>query len=187
LLSETFQFSMPFLFTTKTQLVSYTSRLLPPSLIVDNTVSCEHFPQRKPNGSQCGDCFGCSLRRMAFKLNGFFEPIEGRYQNDALKESYSHQRVFLQSQYLHLRNALNTKESFNRLMELSKLGFDEQRELARACKSVTGVLENQVPHQLVSLFRRYESELCSVLERESKDEKAELYHEDEDVEEVCLS
>ncbi len=167
IVDKPFSFSAPYLFSTKADLVKLIYGKLPESSLIE-TVSCMHFPQRKPNGDQCGICMNCMLRRFALSSLEITDPYQGRYQFDIYSGHRSNgftdnedalwQPLYEFQQKIHwLKQALGASKPFRELLLLSGEPW-RQEELLQSAAFVSGVKEDEVETHLLRLYRKFEWE-----------------------------
>ena len=149
------EFVEPFLFWTKGDMVrAIIGR--PGSELIGDTISCMHYPQRKPGPKQCGRCEGCILRRMT--LHGTpWGDATNQYQED-FHDPESLQCSEMRLHVYRLENALRQQDPVRALLAWSGLKRSDRDELLAAAARVGGVAIGDVPSQICGLFSRHAQE-----------------------------
>ena len=151
----------PYLFRTKAEMC----RALPEAGLVDvirETVSCDSFPPRLPNGrTQCGYCTSCILRRQALHAAGLGAHDPGSaYRTDILNGEYSlrpDQRrgiLVMRDQVFRIGMCLDQGDPWTALAESYPELARTSQELA--CRSRIAPVD--ASRELLRLLRTYVSE-----------------------------
>jgi len=161
LVGQPFEFRLPFLFKTKSQmLASVTSH----AHIVERTVSCIHFPRRKPGASQCGICIGCQLRRIALRAVGLVDPdLQYDLQFDAeVIDETNHELISTRAKFAQLthrlQSILEAEEPITDLLQFSGLAQKQYEELFSASARVAGIPVKCIGEHLLGLYAQFKNE-----------------------------
>lgn len=159
LTGQRFRILNPFLFVTKAEMCRNPAvqRL---GAHVPLTFSCDGFPVRRKNKSQCGSCTSCLLRRQALESAGLSKFDQDGYLNDLLSpsfvgsESQLHAVRAMDWQVHRIKRALAETNPWKSLVrewvELKRLEVEMCRGSERRCK--------EVQDNLLHLFSRYAEE-----------------------------
>jgi 7-cyano-7-deazaguanine synthase in queuosine biosynthesis len=167
LTNNPFQINAPFLFFTKSDLMRTAFGKLPTQMITD-TISCLHFPQRRPGGNQCGICSGCLLRRISLASAGIEDPFKGNYQFD-IYTGFQGERSIDNTDALWgpiyqahlkwhwLKMALSADNPLRDLFQYSGQAW-RRNELIEYASKVGSEKLADVPDGILRLYRKYEWE-----------------------------
>ena len=182
LTGEIFEFSTPFAFNTKGDLLQAAVPLLPQEAI-NKTVSCMHWPQRRLGGTLCGTCAGCLLRRVAFAKAGMIDPATSLYRTDIFSDEAFRTPLAerdwplrqdndpapewdplfqMDLRLFRLGSALSKVSKKREFRRLTGLTLPMEDELFRAVARLTGVDRESVPDLVLDMMRRYDAEWRAV-------------------------
>lgn len=146
------EFVEPFLFQTKGDMVrAITGK--PGSKLIGKTISCMHFPQRKPGPKQCGRCEGCILRLMTLQGTAWGD-VPNQYQEN-FGDPESIQCSEMRLRVYRAQVALQQPDAMKALLAWSGLNRNDRDELLSAAAQVGGVAARDVPDLVCALFARH--------------------------------
>ena len=146
------EFVEPFLFQTKGDMVRAITDQ-PGSELIAKTISCMHYPQRRPGPKQCGRCEGCILRRMT--LHGtVWGSVPNQYQED-FRDPEPLGCSDMRLRVHRAEIALRQPDPMKALLGWSGLKRKDRDELLMAASRVGGVGIGDVPDRMRGLFSRH--------------------------------